>query len=309
MIQKLIDYFYRLPRSNIRQFNRFGGYFSYLRMTRNSKAMKKAAFRLPATQSYPDGLSIYFLTGHKYLFQTLYCIRSLTQVTSTRFNFILVDDGSINLAMTNIIESLLPGAEIIHKRLIDENLNKILPKHKFKNLHNKRAVYPHIKKLMDIHTLHRNDWKLVLDSDMLFWSEPSMMLEWLKHGDKPMYMVDCQNSYGYSKELMAKISGTKIVDRLNVGIIGLRSRSIDWQKLDDWIGILEEKEGTSYYLEQALTAMLIGSDDALVLSEEDYVVNPNETLVFNKIGTLHHYVDLSKKVYFNKAWKLISFRK
>jgi hypothetical protein len=58
-------------------------------------------------------------------------------------------------------------------------------------------------------------------------------------------------------------------------------------------------------LEQALTAMLIGRRQAVCLSEERYKVMPSSAEVDQKIGVLHHYVDLSKRDYFQKAWKMI----
>lgn len=217
---------------------------------------------------------------------------------------VLVDDGSFDYDLIQTIHRLLPGAEIIKQSVIEKNLNDILPDYLFAAMHQKRKVYPHIKKLMDIHTLP-GTWKLVLDSDMLFWANPEAIISWLKNPCKPIYMQDCQNSYGYSKELMEELCGSTIPDLVNVGAIGLNSTAIDWVKLNNWIKVLEEKEGTSYYLEQALTAMLLSKTEAIILPADEYIVNPDVNHINNKTGALHHYVDLSKKGYFNKAWKMI----
>jgi hypothetical protein len=91
-----------------------------------------------------------------------------------------------------------------------------------------------------------------------------------------------------------------------VGAIGLKSEAINWNKLENWVKTLEEQEGTSYYLEQALSAMLIGKIDATVLKTGDYIVNPSADQIKNKTGILHHYVDLSKEGYFKHAWKHFS---
>jgi hypothetical protein len=303
--QKIIDKLYRYPKAALKKNIRFGGYFSFRKMMRNSRLMESTATGLDPIQSYTDGLPVYFLTGERYLFQTLYCIQSLAKVTNTKFNFKLVDDGSFNDQIIEIIQRSLPFAEIIDRTAIEKNLYRTLPPQEFNNLYEKRKVYPHIKKLMDIHTLPGNNWKLVLDSDMLFWSEPALMIDWLKHPDKPLYMTDCQTSYGYSYELMSGLAETSIADLINVGVVGLNSSQIDWRKINQWVQILEETEGTSYYLEQALTAMLIGETDAVILPADTYIVNPDETAIINRTGILHHYVDLSKKGYYNTAWRMI----
>jgi hypothetical protein len=172
-------------------------------------------------------------------------------------------------------------------------------------LHHKRKVYPHIKKLIDIHTSNPVGWKLILDSDMLFWKEPVEMINWLKQPAQPIHMVDCVESYGYSEALMTKLCGTKIPHLLNVGIVGLNSSNIKWEIIENWVKELEETEGTSYYLEQALSAMLIGETTSTILNESDYKVNPTSIDLQHKVNTLHHYVDLSKEIYLKEAWRLI----
>jgi hypothetical protein len=273
-------------------------------MLTGRRQMKNAATTIPPVASVEDGPAIYFLTGKYYLYQTLFCIQSLSKATKIKFNLFLVDDGSFDKHLEQIVHRLLPGATIITQAIIEKNLDHILPKHLFAALHHKRKVYPHIKKLTDIHTLP-GTWKLVLDSDMLFWARPDDILDWLKNPTKPICMQDCQNAYGYSKTLMEQLCGAKITDLINVGIIGLNSTTLNWAKINSWVTALEQQEGASYYLEQALTAMLIGESDTLILPACDYIVNPAAGLVQEKKGKLHHYVDLSKEVYFKTAWKLV----
>ncbi|WP_432329164.1 hypothetical protein ACRQ5D_13040 [Mucilaginibacter sp. P25] len=116
-------------------------------------------------------------------------------------------------------------------------------------------------------------------------------------------MIDCTEAYGYSRQLMEQLAGAPVKPLLNVGAIGLKSEAIDWDKLENWVKTLEEQEGTSYYLEQALSAMMIADTDAAVLKAGDYIVNPGPDQIKNKTGILHHYVDLSKEGYFKQAWK------
>ncbi|TSD65870.1 glycosyltransferase family 2 protein [Inquilinus sp. KBS0705] len=299
MIQQLINFLYRTPKAELKKFKRFGGYFNYRSMMVASLAMQKASASLPPVQSHADGFSIYFLTGKNYLYQTLFCIQSLVKSSTEKFKFILVDDGSFDEVLMERIKRQLPGAVIIDKETIDKNLQETLPVDSFPYLHHKRAVYPHIKKLTDIHTLPGDDWKLVLDSDMLFWAYPTDILNWLKHPDKPIHMIDCVESYGYTANLMEKLSASTIKPLINVGAVGLNSKHINWHNVEHWVKELETAEGTSYYLEQALTAMLIGHKPTIALDTDNYIVNPTD----NAKGVLHHYVDLSKEYYYKSAWK------
>lgn len=305
MIQQIVNILYRYPKSDLLKYKRFGGYLNYRRMMANCKLMQKASLNLTPIASHNDGLSVYFLTGKKYLYQTLFCIKSLSIVTRSKFKFILVDDGSFDSALITQVSHQLPGAEVILKPQIELNLQNKLPEQQYPNLYDKRKVYPHIKKLTDIHSIPNNEWKLVLDADMMFWADPVEIINWLQNPTQPLYMLDCVQSYGYSIKLMEELCGLKVPELLNVGVIGLHSSSINWQSIENWMKALEETEGASYYLEQALTAMLIGESQAYVLPSNDYIVNPDVDTINHKKGILHHYVDLSKEGYFKKAWKKI----
>ncbi|MFS2187569.1 hypothetical protein ACCC92_12905 [Mucilaginibacter sp. Mucisp84] len=267
------------------------------------REMEQRSLELPPVVSHTNGLPIYFLTGKNYLYQTLYCIQSLIKSTAAQFKFVLVDDGSFNAALMERVAKQLPGAQVITVKQIGENLQNTLPEARYPYLHKKRAVYPHIKKLTDVHTIPGDDWKLVLDSDMLFWHEPREIITWLCAPQQPLHMIDCTEAYGYSRQLMEQLTGAPVKPLLNVGAIGLKSEAIDWDKLENWVKTLEEQEGTSYYLEQALSAMMIADTDAAVLKAGDYIVNPGPDQIKNKTGILHHYVDLSKEGYFKQAWK------
>ncbi|MET3610896.1 glycosyl transferase [Mucilaginibacter rubeus] len=267
------------------------------------REMEQRSLELPPVVSHTNGLPIYFLTGKNYLYQTLYCIQSLIKSTAAQFKFILVDDGSFNAALVERVAKQLPGTQVITVKQISENLQNTLPETCYPYLHKKRAVYPHIKKLTDVHTIPGDDWKLVLDSDMLFWHEPKEIITWLYAPQQPLHMIDCTEAYGYSQQLMEQLTGAPVKPLLNVGAIGLKSEAIDWDKLENWVKTLEEQEGASYYLEQALSAMMIADTDAAVLKAGDYIVNPGPDQIKNKTGILHHYVDLSKEGYFKQAWK------
>lgn len=302
MLQKIINILYRNPKSKLNHYKKFGGYFNVLRIEKERKEMEKASANLTPVRSYKTGLAIYFLTGKRYLYQTLFCIQSLAKVSKQEFNFHIVDDGSFDENDIKFINQKLPNCTIYDKIAIDKRLKEILPIEQFPYLHHKREVYPHIKKLTDIHIFDENKWKLVLDSDMLFWNEPLEVINWLKSPDGPLYMLDCTEAYGYTKQIMEELAKCKIQPLINVGAIGLASNSINWNQLENWCIQLEQKEGTTYYLEQALSAMLIGEQESTILNKENHIVNP---IKISSEDILHHYVDTSKERYFKTAWRQI----
>ncbi len=304
IIQKLINDFYRYPRDRAKEIKRFGGKAEFKKMLGEQEKMQKSVRILQALPNSSGNLRVHFLTGKKYIDETLFCIFSLEKQIANTFKYVLVDDGTFGESLADSVKSKIPNVEIVLKATIDKNIEKHLPVSRYPILNKKRQEYPHIKKLTDIHTIGNcNGYKLVLDSDMLFYHPPKEIKSWLKKPQQAIHMVDCGESYGYSHPLIEKLCGAPIPKLVNVGIFGIDSNEIEWNRLERWTKELEEAEGASYYLEQALSAMLIAGKPATILDKEKYRVNPSEKEIDDCKATLHHYVDLSKKGYYTKAWK------
>ncbi len=269
--------------------------------------MEKATYQLPTVPeiNYPaEPLEINFLSGKKFWYQTCFCAYSMVQQAKVNIRPIVYDDGTLEPKYAVEIKRIFPNAKIVFLSEIETILDELLPVSKFPYLRERRINYPNIRKLTDIH-VGSGGWKLVLDSDMLFFQNPKFLSDWLKSPEKPCYMIDTETSYGYSETLMSSLTGTTIPERLNVGICGLKSDDIDWEQLEFWCKTTIEKEGTHYYQEQALIAMLLANKNCLVAPEEDYIVMPNQEEGMNPKAILHHYVADSKPWYFRYGWKRV----
>ncbi len=274
----------------------------------NRSQMEQAAYNLP-TKSYTDtenlnAFNIYFLTGKKFWYQTCFCAYSMAQNSSYPLRLVIYDDGSLSQKYQDEIIRIFPNAKIILKPEIEEAINKHLPEARFPYLRERRLNYPNMKKVTDIH-IGSHGWKLVLDSDMLFFRTPTVLLDWLNAPQQPCHMIDVETSYGYSPNLMSSLAGAEIADLINVGICGLKSDDIDWEKLEFWCKMMIQKEGKSYYQEQAIVAMLMANQPCIVVEASDYIVMPEEAEVINPKAVLHHYVADSKPWYFRYGWKHI----
>ena len=303
MFQKIVDFLYRNPLSQLKTWRRFGGYLSYKKMLLAQNEMESASKKIivKCEKNQLPPIEVCFLTGKRFWYQTVFCAYSLQKVTPNPIHFTFYDDGT--LSELGNIKNQIPNSKIIYIDEIELRLKKYLPISKYPYLHHKREVYKHIRKLTDVYA-GTSGWKLMLDSDMLFTQIPSELINWLKNPTIPIYMQEEITSYGYSKDVMEKLSGTIINECINVGCLGLNNSLIDWDKLELWAKTLEESHGTSYYLEQALSAMIIGDKTCLKLSKEQYVVYPKPLIDYPN-AILFHFVDLSKAEYFRSAWKKI----
>jgi hypothetical protein len=84
----------------------------------------------------------------------------------------------------------------------------------------------------------------------------------------------------------------------------LFSEQIDFAFIENLVKEFEIKLGPQYYLEQLITAIILEKSGKLfVAPSSDYIVLPNQEQVKNQLGTLHHYVNESKDLYFKLSWK------
>jgi hypothetical protein len=299
---RLLYLCWHTPRGFIGRCGREGA-LNLLFAAHGRRAMEAAASKIPpgepARECSPE---IYFLTGAKFWYQTAFCAYSLMCATRYPFRIVLVDDGTLTAHQARSLLRIFPGSHMQGPIHTERCLDTHLPTQRFPMLRHRRLVYPHLRKLTDVH-VGSAGWKLVLDSDMLFFYEPLALLDWLHAPDRPCHMIDLEDAYGYSRALMTELAGVPIPKRVNVGVCGLRSDMIDWERVEHWCRSLTEREGTHYLLEQALVAMLIADQPCVSLPTDRYVVRPSRAETEAPTAALHHYVAEAKSWYFRFGWQ------
>jgi hypothetical protein len=300
---KLAYHLYYKPLFWLNKFRKAGGVVNSIRISNGKSDMAKAAFQLK-TSPVNDAVNVYFLTGKKYWPLTAFCMYSLAKASTIAIKPVFIDDGSFDDDLITQMKSQFPGCDVKTTDEIAKNIQEKLPASKYPVINKKREDYPHIRKLTDIHTIS-NGWKLVLDSDMLFFKTPVQLQEWLITPTKPLFLYDPITSYYYSEKLMGQLAGSTVKPNLNVGAIGLKSEAIDWDKLEEWITALENDSGECYLLEQALSAMLVAGQNITVADPKEYIVMPDEQQINKPTATLYHYVDQSRNGYYTTAWRKV----
>jgi hypothetical protein len=297
---------YYAPKASIRQTFRWGFINTYL-TDRGKRQMELAVTQLKPLDTFTEHqeLEIYFMTGKKYWYQTCFCIHSMKIHSKSNLKPIIYDDGTLQEKQKDEIKRLFSNSQIVSLESVEQRLDQALPISKFPMLRERRLQQPLLRKLTDFHAGSKG-WKLFLDSDMLFFYPPTFLIEWLNSPQHPCYMVDVKNAYGYSDELIESLAGNKIPDLVNIGIFGLQSEDIDWEKLEFWLKTLLEKEGTHYNVTQCLSAMYLSGKSCLIAPAQDYIVLPDVHEAIKPKAVLHHYVADSKPSYFRYGWKHIA---
>ena len=293
------------PVGRLRDSLRHGGPFAEWKTEQGRRAMEAAAATLPPVTANPGGpaVALHLLTGRKFWYQTAFCLHSFARQSGANVTAEIYDDGTLDGPCRAQLGRLGPGVRFHPAAAIQERLEAHLPAAKYPVLRERWRHYPNLRKLIDPH-LGATGWKLVIDSDLLFFRRPGFLLDWLARPDRPLHAVDCTESYGYSRTLLEKLAGAPIPALVNVGLCGLRSESLNWAELEAWCAELIAREKTSYYLEQALVAMLAARQPACAVAPAaDYLTMPGRAESLAPRAVMHHYVAESKRWYFQHGWR------
>lgn len=272
------------------------------RTARGHQAMRRVARQLPSCKRPSDGnVPVCFLTGHRFWEQTAFCAWSFMEASGRAFPWVVFDDGSLSRNERTALGRVLGGhTRWITPREAELAVDRVLPRSRFNALRTRRLLYPNLRKLIDVHVVGPGP-KLVLDSDLLFFQRPDLLLDWLDHAVHPITMRDCEESYGHPRSWLESLAKAALPESVNVGICGLDSSALDWNRLEYWLHALEER-GRSYYDEQALVAMILAGKPHVILPSQ-YTCLPSADEIRRPTATLHHYVAEAKHGYFREAWR------
>lgn len=297
--------FYRKPKDELKRLIRWGPN-AYFNIEKWQRKMEEAAWKLAPPDLVALGphapTPIWFLTGKQFWYQTAFCAWTFARHSRHSIQPIILDDGSLDKSSIAGLSRLFPDLKVHSADACEQLVENLLPREVFPNIHRWRTKQLLFRKLTDIHA-GSGDWRLFFDSDMLFFHPPDEIDKWIDDPDRCLVQRDCWESYGYSRGLTESLCGKKLPEAVNIGIFALNGASIDWEKIETWLVILEQMEGSRYNITQCVAAMLMAGNPLQILNAEDYKVWPKVPKEIGDHRLLNHYVSDSKPWYFSNAWK------
>jgi len=270
------------------------------------REMEAAAHKLPQPPvESQETVVIHNLTGNRYWYQSAFCLWSFSKASNRQVSPILYDDGSLEETHIESLQRIFPILTVVSAAECLSRIDSALPESRYPSLRKRRLENPLFKKLIDVHA-GQSGWKLQIDSDLLFFRSPNTLLEWYDCPTRPLRAEDLGNAYGYPISLLNQISQLPPPERVNTGLLGLRSEDFDWDKLEFYCRTLVERKGASYYQEQALFALHLAGQECVVPDPSAYVLRPKPPEAIECKAVMHHYVSTSKKWYFSRNWKRVS---
>ena len=84
----------------------------------------------------------------------------------------------------------------------------------------------------------------------------------------------------------------------------MKSEDLEWEKIEKYCKQLIEQEGSHYFLEQAVTVIILSNYETVVFPEKKYINKPDADEINEPKGIMHHFVAESKFPYLTTGWKI-----
>jgi hypothetical protein len=242
----------------------------------------------------PSSPKITYLTGNRIFYQTVFSAYSLIVAAQRSFQMTILSDGTLSEQNVALLHELFPGRiAYVSAHTQEEQTEQLFPATRFPTLRRLRTQCALFRKLVDVHG-GQTGWNLFVDSDTFFHRRPDRLLEWTVEASLPCYMLDHWSNYGHPVEVLEQIVGTPIIPHVNSGLVGLRSETIEWDRVEFWLTEMEQRGGRLVFFEQGLTAILLSQTQAIALPKNEYVVCPTRGETKRPTAAFHHYAGDSK---------------
>lgn len=300
---KILYQLWHRPLGAVRTSLAAGGPLAQRRTEAGRREMEAAARTLPLLPVRPGApLTFHLLTGRRFWYQTAFCLWTLAHTTQRNLTPVIIDDGSLAPDQIDSLRRLFPAMQVWTDAENNARLDEHLPRRSFPSLRARGDEFPLLRKLTHPH-VGKTGWKLLIDSDLLFFHRPTLLVDWLDHPSVPLRATDIMYTYGYPLPLLNELAGQPVPELVNTGLLGLRSEEIDWDKQEYWCRTLIERQGTHYYQEQALVALMLAGRPNIAAPLSDYVTMPVPPETRECRAVMHHYVANSKAAYFQHCWR------
>ncbi len=233
---------------------------------------------------------IHILTSKKDFLNAVWCLKTFYYYSRTRPQLVIHEDGTLDASDIKSGFKHFPNCGIIRRSDADRDLQHFLAGFKYSRKNRLRKDFYCAIKLFDVFYYAQAERLLLLDSDILFFRNPTEIIENIQ-ADKPFFNSDYQDAYSKPPRVLGKILGIEITPKINAGLMFLRKEhyvsNLDvieyyFEKMEEIAGDIDINRH-----EQTLHAILLSKCGAVRLSQ-NYQISRRHAISDKTVS--HHFV-------------------
>lgn len=200
---------------------------------------------------------LHVLSSEKDWMNLFWMLKSFYHITGRKYALCIHDDGSLGPEVAQLLSEHFPDSRLIMRQEADERLADVFAEfprcREFRGLKENNLPL----KVFDFFEYAKSERVMLVDSDVLFFSEPT---ELLRRIEDPTYLknsvnADCTTAYALEPEALAEATGLKVEASYNSGLGLIHRESMSKAWVEEFLGIPGFREGHHWRIEQTLYAL------------------------------------------------------
>ena len=292
----------KLVRSNATyvRLRRYGIGNMWRRWRWNQYAGSLAPVRTRPTGIPNDG-EVHVLTSSWDWDLAIWGLKSFYYQAQVDLPLVIHDGGGLSPEHVHTLQQHFPDARIILAPEADRLVNAKLQAGGFQATIRGRARFNLMKKVLDFALLSDAPRILLLDSDILFFSRPTELLQLLAtENDRIVLMRDYQDSYSVDRAVSKELFGYELPSCINSGLGVIPTAQVDLPFIEEVFAggrLPLDRDG---FAEQTLLALLAVRCGVGCLSDSyEVVTGPRDIAAGGQVA--RHYVGPVKELFFDEG--------
>ena len=199
-------------------------------------------------------VSVHMVVGHDMLRMGMLTLRSFEFHTRQRWSPVIHDDGTMTEDDDSELLRHFPDATIIRRAKADAELAEALAGHPV--CRENRLKHHWFLKVFDTWHFARHDRYVVIDSDIVFFRRPDLLLRWIE--DRPetfWFMEDTREKYALAREDIESEMGFPLWKKVNSGLDLMVRPAVDLALAETFLTRCIPKVREYQFLEQTFFAV------------------------------------------------------
>lgn len=198
---------------------------------------------------------IHVLTCQADWLNLLWALKSFYLVSGRRYRLCIHEDGTLDDAAIAALRYHFPDARLVFRAAADEWALGL--ESKYPRLAEFRHRHPLSLKISDFTPFLQGDRMLVFDSDLLFFREPTALLQRIEDPDYRLnsFNEDIDSAYSIEAKVAKDHLGIDLLPRFNSGLGLAHKESIRLDWLEDFLALPGLLDGHFWRIEQTLFAL------------------------------------------------------
>jgi hypothetical protein len=222
----------------------------------------------PVASTTDKACEIHVMTSKVDWLNLIWALKSFYWASGRHYGLCIHDDGSLEANQIEVLRSHFPGARIIERRGADERMRSVL------------AAYPrslqfrltnHLApKVFDFATYLEVERMLLLDSDVLFFAEPTALVNAIENPEYTcnLFNADDESSYTVESDPVRQSFNFELRPLVNSGLAIIHRGSLRCDWIEEFLQLPGILDGHFWRIEQTVYALCSSRFGVELLPEE-----------------------------------------